>query len=126
MGLQVPVSLKNGHDSIHASLKRAMGEPGRTGEAARAVARIMDGHTLREEKFALRPLGLLKALARGETPAELAEVVRLTEGFQRGRRSRSPKHDPFAGSRCKTALSPQLDDRAFAAVAHSHRILHAI
>jgi hypothetical protein len=85
MGFEVPDSLKSAHDSIHATLKRAMGEPGRIGEAARAVARILDGHALREEKFALRPLGLLKGLAKGELPPkfELDEVVRLTEGLQR-------------------------------------------
>ena len=84
MGFELPDSLKSAHDSIHATLERAMGEPGRIGEAARAVARILDGHTLREEKFALRPLGLLKALAKGELPPkfELDEVVRVTEGLQ--------------------------------------------
>jgi hypothetical protein len=35
MPLQVPVSLKNAHDALHVGLKRAMREPGRTGEAAR-------------------------------------------------------------------------------------------
>ena len=77
MTLHVPESLKNGHESMRAALKRAMREPGRTGEAAMRVARILEGHLLREEKFALRPLGLLRALGRGETPAELAEAVRL-------------------------------------------------
>ena len=77
MSLQVPKSLKGGHESIYATLKRAMREPGATGEAARSVMRVMDGHMLREEKFALRPLGILKALGRGETPADLAEAASL-------------------------------------------------
>ena len=83
MTLQVPVSLKSGHDALHARLKRAMREPGRSGEAARRVMQVMDGHMMREEKFALRPLGLLKALGRGETPGELAEAARLVEGLKR-------------------------------------------
>lgn len=82
MGMQVPVSLKSGHDAIHAALKRATAEPGALGETARSIARIMSGHMMREEKFALRPLGLLKELARGETPAELAEVVKLAHSFR--------------------------------------------
>jgi hypothetical protein len=44
---------------------------------------IMDGHMLREEKFALRPLGLLKALGRGETPSDLAEAATLVKGLKR-------------------------------------------
>ena len=83
MSLQIPGSLKSGHDSIRATLKRAMREPGRTGETARLVAQILDGHMMREEKFAFAPLGLLPALARGETPAELADAVQLTEDLKR-------------------------------------------
>ncbi len=83
MTLQVPVSLKSGHDAIHTALRRGMREPGRTGEVARLVAQVMDGHMMREEKFALRPLGLLKALARGETPADLADAAVLAEGLRR-------------------------------------------
>ena len=82
MGMQVPVSLKSGHEAIHAALKRASAEPGALGETARSIARIMSGHIMREEKFALRPLGLLKALSRGETPAELAEVAKLAQAFR--------------------------------------------
>lgn len=83
MALQVPDSLKNGHDAIRAALKRAMREPGRTGEVARHVARVMDGHMMREEKFALRPLGLLKELGRGETPADLGEAAAVVESLRR-------------------------------------------
>src|SRR5512147_1926209 len=82
MSLQVPVSLKSAHESLHAGLKRAMREPGRSGEAARRLMQILDGHMMREEKFALRPLGLLKALARGETPAELADAAQLVQDFK--------------------------------------------
>ena len=82
MGIQVPVSLKSGHEAIHAALKRASAEPGALGETARSIARIMSGHIMREEKFALRPLGLLRALSRGETPAELAEVAKLAQAFR--------------------------------------------
>ena len=83
MSLEVPVSLKSGHEALRAVLKRAMREPGRTGEAARAVAQVLDGHMMREEKFALRPLGLLKQLARGDTPADLADAAELVQGLKR-------------------------------------------
>ena len=81
--LKVPDSLKNGHETLHAGLKRAMREPGQTGETARKLMQVMDGHMLREEKFALRPLGLLKALGRGETPSDLAEAASLVSGLRR-------------------------------------------
>jgi len=81
--LRVPDSLKSGHEALHAGLKRAMREPDPTGASARRVMQVMDGHMLREEKFALRPLGLLKALGRGETPADLAQAATLVAGLKR-------------------------------------------
>ncbi len=81
--LKVPNSLKSGHEALYAGLRRAMREPGPTGESARKLMQVMDGHMMREEKFALRPLGLLKALSRGETPADLGEAAAIVEGFKR-------------------------------------------
>ncbi len=83
MALQVPPSLQNDHDALVGVLRRALRESGRTGEAARRVMEILDGHLMREEKFALRPLSLLRALARGDTPSELGEAARLTAALQR-------------------------------------------
>jgi hypothetical protein len=83
MSLRIPSSLGNSHASIRAALKRAMRETGSTGEAARQVARLLEGHMMREEKFAFRPLGLLPALARGETPAELADAQHVVEELRR-------------------------------------------
>ncbi len=83
MPMEVPVSLKSGHEAITAMLKRAMREPGATGEAARKLGQVFDGHMMREEKFALRPLGLLKALGRGEKPSDLAEAATVVTGLRR-------------------------------------------
>jgi hypothetical protein len=82
MPLQIPASLKNAHDALHVTLKRAMREPGQIGETARKIMQIMDGHMLREEKFALRPLGLLMELGRGGTPSDLAEAGRLAQALK--------------------------------------------
>ena len=82
MPLQVPASLKNSHDALHVGLKRAMREPGPIGDTGRKIMQLMDGHMLREEKFALRPLGLLKELARGETPSDLGEAGTLAHGLK--------------------------------------------
>ena len=81
MSLQIPASLLNDHEAIRATLRRAIREPGATGEAARRLKQILDGHLMREEKFVFRPLSLLPALARGETPPTLPDALRLVEGL---------------------------------------------
>jgi iron-sulfur cluster repair protein YtfE (RIC family) len=83
MPMEVPVSLKSGHQAITATLKHAMREAGAVGEAARKLGQVLDGHMLLEEKFALRPLGLLQALGRGEKPSDLAEAATVVKGLRR-------------------------------------------
>lgn len=42
----------------------------------------MHPHFIKEDEFALPPLGLLAALARGEWSAEMAEVLTLTDQLE--------------------------------------------
>ena len=79
MKLEIPRSLKAEHEELHAALVRATKAPGATGEAARAVAAVLHSHFVKEEEFALPPLGLLAPLARGEWKPEMREVVGLTD-----------------------------------------------
>jgi hypothetical protein len=43
------------------------------------VARVLHNHFLKEEEFALPPIGLLPALARGEVDEEMRGVLVMTE-----------------------------------------------
>jgi Hemerythrin HHE cation binding domain len=66
MEFTIPQSLKTEHAELHAELKKATKEVGKIGEAARSVAAVLHPHFLKEEEYALPPLGLLTSLARGE------------------------------------------------------------
>jgi hypothetical protein len=79
MKFEIPQSLKSEHEELHSTLVRATKEPGLTGTAAKAVAALLHPHFIKEEEFALPPLGLLAALARGECSAEIRAVLALTE-----------------------------------------------
>ena len=62
MEFKIPQPLKDEHESLHSTLVRATRAPGATGEAARAVAAVLHPHFVKEEQFALPPLGLLAPL----------------------------------------------------------------
>ena len=79
MNPKVPESLKLEHEELHAELARATKAGGKTGEAAKAVAGVLHNHFLKEEEFALPPIGLLAALARGEVDEEMRDVLVMTE-----------------------------------------------
>jgi hypothetical protein len=75
--MRIPDSLRLEHERLHAQLAAATREPGRTGEAARQVAKIMHPHFLREDEYAIPPLGLLVRLVRGHVTPDMADVLPL-------------------------------------------------
>lgn len=55
----IPHTILVEHDALHAELERATKLPGRLGEMAATVARVLHAHFEKEEQLALPPLGLL-------------------------------------------------------------------
>jgi hypothetical protein len=80
--IAIPAAMKNEHDAIHQQLVRATEAPGRTGEAARALAEVLHPHFVREEQIGLPPLGLLAPLARGEFTPEMTAVLPMTDSLR--------------------------------------------
>ena len=81
--IRIPASLKAEHDEIHEELVRATKAGGTTGEAAKAVAKVLHPHFVKEEELALPPLGLLRALADGPVRPEMAKVMELTDKLKK-------------------------------------------
>ncbi|MBI2953379.1 MAG: hemerythrin domain-containing protein [Chloroflexi bacterium] len=79
MEFNIPQPLKLEHDELHVDLARATGVGGKVGEAAEAVAQILHPHFLKEEEFALPPLGLLSLLTKGDVTPEMGEVLAMTD-----------------------------------------------
>ncbi|HET8669059.1 MAG TPA: hemerythrin domain-containing protein, partial [Candidatus Saccharimonadales bacterium] len=52
---------------------------GRVSEAAKAVARVLHEHFVKEEEFALPPLGLLSALGRDQVEEDVKNVLPMTD-----------------------------------------------
>ena len=78
MEFKIPRALKLEHDELHEELAGAAEAAGKVGDAAKAVARILHPHFLKEEEYALPPLGLLKPLAGGEISPEMKDVFAMT------------------------------------------------
>lgn len=55
---------------------------GNTGDAAREVAKLMHPHFLKEEEYALPPLGLLPELSAGKVSEEMLKVLKLTDKLE--------------------------------------------
>ncbi len=77
--MKVPNSLQHEHDELHVELDAAASLPGRTGETAKMVARILQPHFVREQDYATPPLGLLARIAHGRFSPTMAEALPLTD-----------------------------------------------
>ena len=81
--IEVPESLQVEHKHIHEALVEATRAPGRVGAAARELAAVLHPHFEREDQIALPPLGLLRPLAAGETPAGMEEALAMTDALRK-------------------------------------------
>jgi hypothetical protein len=82
MRFETPHALKVDHEALHETLRRGTKEGGALGAAAVAVAELLHPHFLKEEEYALPPLALLGALARGPVTPDMAEVLALTDSLK--------------------------------------------
>lgn len=73
----IPPAVRSEHETLHRELAEATKAPGRIGEAARTLAAIMHPHFLREDEYAMPPLGLLVRLAHGTVSPDMAEALPL-------------------------------------------------
>ncbi len=82
MKFQIPEPMKIEHEELHAELVDATKAGGKTGEAAKAVAKVLHPHFLKEEEYALPPLGLLVSLSKGEFDRGMSEVLTMTDKLE--------------------------------------------
>ncbi len=75
MEMKIPPSLKHEHGEMRASLEIAAKAAGKSGEAAREVARLLVPHFKKEEEYALPPLDALTVLAGGGVPENPEAII---------------------------------------------------
>ena len=83
MEFTIPHSLKAEHEELHNMLRQAIQLTGKTGDAAKAVAKLLHPHFEKEEEYALPPLGLLSLLASGKFSEEMKLILPLTDKLKR-------------------------------------------
>ncbi len=79
MTIAIPKSLKIEHEELHSKLLKATKEKGEIGSAATNVAKILHNHFIKEEEFALPPLGLLREISRENVTNEMRSVLPMTD-----------------------------------------------
>ncbi|HET7366094.1 MAG TPA: hemerythrin domain-containing protein [Burkholderiales bacterium] len=125
MKFEIPAPLREEHDELHAELEEATRAPGAVGEAAREVARLMHPHFMREEEFALPPLGLLAGVVRGARRAEMREAIAMARRLKAELPAMFAEHRQIVAALAKLraaardARLPQYERFAHALVRHA-------
>lgn len=73
----IPTSVKTEHDKLHKHLATILRSGGQTESAAREVEKLLHPHFVKEEEFAMPPLGMLAELALGKMPADAESVMNM-------------------------------------------------
>jgi len=79
MKFKIPKPLKLEHEELHSELIKAIKEKGKIGEAANSVAEKLHPHFVKEEEYALPPLGLLSFFAKGKITSEMKDAFTMTD-----------------------------------------------
>lgn len=112
MKLTIPRSLKVEHDELHAELSHATKVEGAVGAAARHVATLLHPHFVKEEEYALPPLGLLPALANGAVTPEMRKVLAMTDRLKAELPEMLAEHKAVVGALQKLIAAAKREDRS--------------
>ena len=121
----IPEPLEEEHEELHAELARITKVGGGIGEAARKVAEIMHPHFIKEEEYALPPLGLLTPLSKGDFKPEMKDVLQMTDRLKTGLPQMHAEHIAIIDALLKLADVATKENKMEFAFFAKKLILHA-
>lgn len=83
MKMIIPKPLKLEHKELHGELVKAVKTSGPIGKAAEAVAKVLHPHFVKEEEYALPPIGILQVLAKGRVSKDMKNVLVMTDKMKK-------------------------------------------
>ena len=125
MEFKILGSLKVEHEELHAELLQATKVEGPVGDAARTVAALLHPHFVKEEEYALPPLGLLAALAEGRVTREMRKVLAMTDRLKAELPEMLAEHKAVVGALQKLIAAAQREDRSEVVHFAEKLMLHA-
>jgi hypothetical protein len=79
MDFTIPHTMEIEHEELQKELRKGTRAGGETGEAAKRLAKILNPHFVKEEDFALPPLGLLPLLSKGRVTPDMKDILLMTD-----------------------------------------------
>jgi hypothetical protein len=125
MSFDTPKSMKAEHDELHANLARLTQSGGRTGEAAKSVAKVLDPHFVNENAYALPPLGLLVPLSQGKFECNMTGVLKMTDKLEAEMPTMLSEHKDIAAALKKLKDAATAEKKSAGVQFAEHLAAHA-
>jgi Hemerythrin HHE cation binding domain len=125
MKFEIPRPLKVEHEKLHDILRKATKEAGEFGDAAKAVAKLLHPHFVKEEQFALPPLGLLPDLAQGKLTPDMKKVLELTDKLKAELNQMLEEHKSIVAALQKLSAAAKKEDKVEYAEFANALMLHS-
>ena len=122
---KIPESLKAEHVELHEDLARAIKAGGKTAEAARAVEDVLHPHFLKEEEYALPPLGLLSSLAEGNVSPEMRTVIAMSDKLKADLPHMLQEHRAIVATLEKLSAAAKMEGKTEHALFAQKLMMHA-
>lgn len=90
---KIPKAIQHGHEYLCSELKKIIAERGELGKKAKILEDCMGKHFMKEEKYALPPLGLLLTLAEGGWEVDPAEAIKMSDTLQEKLEEMTKEHE---------------------------------
>ena len=125
MKFKTPQPLKAEHEELHAELAKATKVRGKIGDAAKTVAEVLHPHFVKEEEYAMPPLGLLPIIARGKISMEMWEALMMTDKLKAELKQMLKEHKAIVGALKKLAAIAKKEKKMEYARFAEKLMLHA-
>lgn len=125
MEFKIPQSLKAEHAELHQELAKAVGAGGNVAEAAKVVAELLHEHFVKEEEYALPPLGLLSPLAEGKVTPEMRKFIAMSNKLKADLPHMLQEHKAIVAALNKLVAAAKQENKPEHAHFAEKLILHA-
>lgn len=123
MKFPIPDSVIAEHAALHTELEEIIHSGGKTGQAAQAVAAVLEPHFVKEEKYALPPLALLGDLASGKVRPGMAAILPLTDELKRSLPEMLAKHQQIVAALTRLDAAAKAEHKP-EAKRFAHELIH--
>lgn len=124
-GLSIPSSIKAEHKELHADLARVVALGGKTGAIAKEVENLLHPHFVKEEEFAMPPLGLLASVSAGKMPRDAEAVIKMTERLKADMPAMLAEHQKIGAALQRLRTAAKEEGKPEAAQFADHLLAHA-